>query len=223
MNNIITLELEGDRITADKFKKAVIAFYGLVDEVSSAVTGKKKSVDWIVSVKQGSIILQSEAEPKKEVEKIVASLGNGLESLEESQEQPEYFNDRALNHARVLSSVSDPKDSEFSRVKITTNGTPRDVTLHSAANIDSIQGYKTKGLGAVEGKLWTISGYGGLKIVVYEAITNSAAYYRDQIAKEHHPDAKRIVENSMKPKTLSGVSQASSLSEASRYEHMSDA
>ncbi len=56
----------------------------------------------------------------------------------------------------------------------------------------------------------------------YEAITNSAVYYRDQIASQQHPDAKRIMENSQKPKTLSGVSQASSLSEASRYEQMSD-
>ena len=174
------MKLEGDRITADKFKKTVIAFYDLVDEVSTAVTGKKKSVDWIVSVRQGSIILQSMAEPKKiegkEAEKIVTSLGSGLESLEESEERPEYFSERALDQVRVLSSVSDPKDNEFSSVKITTNGTPRDVTLHSAANIDSIQGYKTKGLGSVEGKLKAISDYGDLKIVVKDAITDRAVH-----------------------------------------------
>jgi uncharacterized protein YdcH (DUF465 family) len=56
----------------------------------------------------------------------------------------------------------------------------------------------------------------------YEAVTNSAAYYRDQISSQQHPDARKILDNSRKPQTVSGVSQASSLSEASRYEHMSD-
>lgn len=178
MKNIITMKLEGERITAEEFMKSVSAFYTLVDEVSAAVTGKKKPVDWIVSVRQGSIILQSTAVPKKieekEVEKILTSLGDGLKTLEESEERPEYFSERALDQVRVLSSVSDPKDNEFSSVKITTNGTPRDVTLHSAANIDSIQGYKTKGLGSVEGKLKAISDYGDLKIVVKDAITDRA-------------------------------------------------
>jgi len=56
----------------------------------------------------------------------------------------------------------------------------------------------------------------------YEAVTNSAAYYRDQLSSQQHPDARRITENARKPQTVSGVSQASSLSEASRYENMSD-
>lgn len=59
-------------------------------------------------------------------------------------------------------------------------------------------------------------------LTAYEAVTSSAAYYRDQISQQQHPNAQKIAENQRKPKTLSGVSQASSLSEASRYEAMSD-
>lgn len=63
----------------------------------------------------------------------------------------------------------------------------------------------------------------GSWVTAYETVTNSAAYYRDQLASQQHPNAQKIMDNAQKPRTLSGVSQASTLSEASRYEQMSDA
>ena len=53
-NNNIRLELGGIAISADKFIKSVNAFFDIIDEVTVNITGKKKEIQWNVSVESGS-------------------------------------------------------------------------------------------------------------------------------------------------------------------------
>ena len=174
--NTITLRLEGEKISADKFRRAVVNFYALVNEVESEKIGKKKPIRWIVSVREGSIILESTPEPidisEEEVENFVNFFGEGIETLEKSAERPEHFSNRALDLVHEISSIPDPQNIDFGRIQIFTNGKRHDITSYSKANIDSILGYKVKDFGSVEGKLETISGRKGLKFFVFDSLTD---------------------------------------------------
>ncbi|MDB4726208.1 hypothetical protein OAF54_02135, partial [bacterium] len=57
----------------------------------------------------------------------------------------------------------------------------------------------------------------------YDAVVNSAAYYRDQISQQQSPSAKRISDNSQKPGSLSSVGSSASLSRSSSWENYTDA
>ena len=55
----LTLKLDGQHITADRFLKAVSSFVGLINEVSETVTGERGAFRWIVTVESGSAIVAS--------------------------------------------------------------------------------------------------------------------------------------------------------------------
>ena len=174
--NIISLELDGDKISADKLKHSINVFYSLTDEVANEVTGKKKAVDWIVSVKSGSINLISRPEPKnidaKLIPTIVNAVGNGIDILEKSSETPPYFSEKALELAQELAAIPDIKGNGLSKICIRVNKTPHHLTLKTVASIDSLLGYHTKALGSIEGNLQAISERGTLKFTVYDALTD---------------------------------------------------
>lgn len=56
----------------------------------------------------------------------------------------------------------------------------------------------------------------------YNAVVNSAAYYKDQISKQQSPGAKRISDNSQKIGSLSSVGNSASLSRSTSWENYSD-
>ena len=56
----------------------------------------------------------------------------------------------------------------------------------------------------------------------YEAVVNSAAYYKDQITKQNDPKAQRIMQNASKPASLSSMGSAASLDRSGHWENMSD-
>jgi len=57
----------------------------------------------------------------------------------------------------------------------------------------------------------------------YEAVVNSAAYYKDQLAEASNPSAQRIANNMSKPGSVAGMGSSASLNRASQWENMSDA
>src|SRR5689334_2372243 len=87
----LTLYIVGERITADRFIRAVESFFGLINEVSQAVTGAPKDIEWIVSVKGGSIVLGAAGEAKRpsvSVASVVNTAYTGLKQLQESAKRP---------------------------------------------------------------------------------------------------------------------------------------
>lgn len=184
----ITLSLYGDKITSDKFRSTISAFYGFIDEVVLQVSEKKKSIKWIVSAKQGSIVLTSEPELAEGVSEqvfnnIVKGLDIGLNDLEKVSERPKYFSDKALEHLQNLANIPEREGTNLNKINISINGDKHNLTRHTIANIDTILGIKTKALGSIEGKLKTITEKGSLKFVVYDSITNKAVncYFTDEL------------------------------------------
>lgn len=175
-HNHIVLELEGDKITADKFRTSIGTFYNLVDEIANQVSGKKKPINWIVTVKEGSITLISKPEPvgvgEDIVNTILDNINNGISILEKSPERPPYFSDKALEYIQHLASIPNVKSNGLNRIHISINATPHILAQHIVANVDSILGVYSKELGSIEGKLQTISERGGPKIIVYDALTD---------------------------------------------------
>lgn len=175
--NTITLKLKGDRITADKLRKSIDAFYGLMDEVVTEVSGKKKPIKWIVSVRKGSIILTSEPEivgelPPLITDEIFATLEKGVKSLEKKASRPERFTDKALIYLQDLASIPEAKGNGLDMISIEVNKKSHVLTKHVVANVDSLLGEYSHALGSIEGRLETISERGGNKLFVYESLMN---------------------------------------------------
>jgi|SRR5215213_7908717 len=173
----LTLHIDGRRITADRFRRAVDAFFDLVNEVATAVTGESKTIDWIVSVKPGSIDLAASGEPRKPsapvtpVTRVVHAVYSGFQELaKKAPERPEYFSDTALEKTRELIRLQDGKGVSTVQIRRSRNR----VTLNQKVliNIERLLGGSLAEIGAIEGKLEMVSFHGGFQAGVWESLTN---------------------------------------------------
>lgn len=177
-HRIITLKLQGDKITSDKLRYSIGAFYGFMDEIATEVSGKRKPIKWIVRVRKGSIVFINEPEMMEELspkvtEEIFESVERGIDSLEKEALRPIHFSDKALEYLQDLASIpSKTRKDGLEGISITIDRKPRKLTSHVIANVDSILGVYSKALGSIEGKLSTLSERGGLKYFVYDSLTD---------------------------------------------------
>ena len=51
----LTFEMDGPRITAQRFRTGFNAFLQMADEVANSVAGKSHAVEWLLSVEPGSV------------------------------------------------------------------------------------------------------------------------------------------------------------------------
>jgi len=170
----LTLHIDGRRITADRFRRAVDAFFDLVTEVATVVTGEAKSIEWIVSVKPGSINLAASGEARKPsapVTRVVYAVYSGFQELaKKSPDRPEFFTDIALEKTRELIRVQDGKSISTVQVRRSRSR----VTLNQKVllNIERLLGGTLAEVGAIEGKLEMVSFHGGLQVGVWEFLNN---------------------------------------------------
>ncbi|MFY9822069.1 MAG: hypothetical protein WAM82_11855 [Thermoanaerobaculia bacterium] len=170
--NRLTLYLEGPRITADRFVRAVNAFFDLITEVAEQVEGRKRPVRWIVSVEPGSVQLNSDPQALKpfvKVGKIANTIVDGMRSLDRSSKRPEGFSNLALRKAKDLGGVADGVDIE--RAKIRLSRKAASVRKDTVAHVDRILGVTSTAFGSVEGTLETFSIHGGPHLAVYDSLT----------------------------------------------------
>lgn len=177
MDKYLTLELKGDRVTTDNVKDGIIAFFSLLDEVVKDVTGSKRSVNWVVSVKDTSVGFVCRPEPKRkvkpeEIDEIIRSVEEGLDILEKTSSRPRRFSDKALQDAQDLGNLPSRNGNGLVRVDVRVGKNVHSITKHAVANVDDILGYAGQALGSVEGRLETISERGGYTITVYDALTD---------------------------------------------------
>lgn len=169
----ISFKISGEKITADRLRRGIGDFYSLLEEISTEVSGSKKSIKWVVSVKSGSIEFVTSPEPVKGKQdfsnEIISAFGKGLSSLENSPKRPKYFTDKALESVEDLAFLP-KKGNGLSGITIYIERKPHELTLQSAANVDEILGARAKSLGSIEGKLLTISQRGSSKFYVYNSI-----------------------------------------------------
>lgn len=177
MDKHLTLELKGNRVTTDKVKDGIVAFFSLLDEVVKDVTGSKRSVNWVVSVKSTSLGFVCTPEPSRkikpeELDEILHSIPDGIDILEKTSSRPPHFNDKALEFAQDLGNLPSIKGNGLLSVDVRAGKNVHSITKHAVANVDDILGYAGQAIGSVEGRLETISERGGYTITVYDAITD---------------------------------------------------
>ena len=185
--NKIRLEFVGFTIPANKFVKGVNAFFDIIDEVTNSVTGKKKEIEWKVTVESGSASIIAIAESingsPETIPKTIEIIERGIKTIENRAQRPEHFSDTSLRKIHDLASIVDEKEPELYKVNIWIKQKPQAISLSSAANVNKIMGIKYYDLGSVEGKLQVISERKGLRFVVYDDLHDKAirCYFDDDI------------------------------------------
>ncbi|MCX6832222.1 MAG: hypothetical protein NT028_08845 [candidate division Zixibacteria bacterium] len=174
-NNKLTLKIEGARVSADKFLKAVDGFLGLLRNVSDEVSGRKGAIMWVVDVEPGSVVLNASPYPVsreiKNIAPMMHTIRTGIRSLEKSDTRPKHFSDAALWHARELASVIADGDKLIDKIVIGGNGSTTKISQHTIANVDGILATARTENGSVEGKVSVLSDRRRFEVQIDDILT----------------------------------------------------
>lgn len=170
----LTLDLEGPKITSDRFRRAVDSFFAVVDEVTRQMTGRAGQVKWVVSVKGGSIHLSAAPEATRpeiavRVPQIARAVKSGINLVSRRAERPKYFSDEALRRVRELASVPGARQVETAQVTLANSSAK--LTHKTVLHIDALLGSAIKDYGTLEGRLLVLSAQGGFIIHVVDPLT----------------------------------------------------
>jgi hypothetical protein len=171
----LSILIRGERVTAERFQRAVDAFFGVLKEVTAAITGKAGSIEWVVSVRSGSIGIGAKGEAAHArhsvpVPQVVAAAYAGLRQIQESRARPKHFNDGALHDARELAQLVDGKT--ISAIRIRRSKESVGLQQEAVHNVDAMFGGTLSEDGFIEGKLEMISSRGGLHVGVWDALSD---------------------------------------------------
>lgn len=171
----ITLNVDGPRVTAEKFAQAVNAFFDLLDEVSQTMTGSGKAVRWIISIEHGSNLLHARPEVKEgrgvQPATLVRTISRGVGLMGKRAQRPKYFSDFALRLTRDLASVPDGEDVEVTQIK-TVPSEKVTISKKTAENISRLLGEDVQEYGTIEGRLLTLSQRHSPHFAVYDPLTD---------------------------------------------------
>ena len=168
MSNQIEIKIEGRKLTADKFRSAISAFFDLIENVTAEVCAGKRKLEWLVEVEHGSAIIRARAESADEITEAVE---RGVSLLQSGKrEYPKFFNRDAISAARDLGKLADAEGEYISSVFIKNGSTPIEITSQTAATADDLLGSKHEGMGSVEGKIEIISDRKGFKCSIFDPL-----------------------------------------------------
>ena len=171
----LVLVLDGDRISSMRFLKATENFFAMLRTVGDEAAGQKDALNWMVSVKKGSLQVIAYPEvnraPKRFIRKTVNAIENGIAKLEIKSERPPFFNDHALGNLKELASVITDAESNVQKIKVRRSHSVRTISKNTLININEILGIARKERGSVEGRVAFISDRKSLKVYVDDQIT----------------------------------------------------
>ena len=185
-NQSIIFKIEEKRITIDIFSQSVRKFFNLIENVATNVAGKSKALEWLLSVKPGSIVLEAKPESVKEspelAKKTMAVLNDGFRAISERSKRPEYFSDFALSNLFELGSMVGLGDKGIRHI-IGIGEVYYDISPKSVAYIDEILGTDTKAYGTIEGELLALKIRGKLTFSIWETLTGKEVkcYFSDEL------------------------------------------
>src|SRR5712664_1097035 len=173
----LTLTIDGARITADRFLKAVSSFVALINDVAETVTQERSAFRWIVSVERGSAIVHFRPEPNKAnpalISQSVKAVNDGIATLRRGAQRPRYWSDNALRRVKDLSDVLDVESGALDHVIVKAGHKSLEITRKISANVDVLIGTEYKSLGSIEGRLRTVTEAGGVHFVVQDPLTHN--------------------------------------------------
>lgn len=194
----LTLDLAGEHISVDRFRRAVDAFFDLINEVSKEVAGDTSAIRWFVSVEKGSIHLSAAPQAARTaapVKRVSQAIRSGIGQIERSARRPRFFTDAALQNVKTLALITDGREIERTRLR----AAPRPIALtdKTANHVDSILNVQhIEDYGTVEGQLRVVSVQNGYHFTVYDPVTERGVRCRvaeDQIDAVIAAFRKRVV------------------------------
>jgi len=184
--NTVRFYIEGPKITADDFRRCVRNFLDLLNEVTADVSGKRKAVEWIISVAPGSIGLLATPRPTNGdssiAKRIAHSIRDGVSQVSKRR-PPEHFSDQALERLSELSSVVGLGNRGVSSIRMGVGRRVSEVSPKSMAYVDELLGTPTKAYGTVEGQLLALELSGRLHFGIDETLTGKRVkcYFGEEV------------------------------------------
>lgn len=173
----LTLEVSGHAVTPDKFLRSIRSFFAILHEVTREVGGKPKAVEWLVSVKEGSNLIQVDPMPGYEpavISVITDAVAAGISQVEDREARPLHFSEKALRNLRDLSGVVGKTEEDDTYVRVWVRKNAIDVTQKSSAHVSGLLASQHEDYGSIEGRLQTVTERGRLQFIVYERLWDRA-------------------------------------------------
>ena len=205
----LTFEIDGPRITAQRFRTGFNAFLQMADEVANSVAGKSHAhaIEWLLSVEPGSVRVHIAPEainmsPERIPVAIMAinAIQAGLESLEVGNDVwPEHFSEKALEAAKTMGEVLSKSEGELSTVQIRYNGQATKMSSRSIASVDQLLQGQYVDHGTVEGRIQVLSRRGKTSFSIDDDISgrNINCYFSgelwDDVLRSFGPKTERRV------------------------------
>lgn len=196
--DVLSLELGGDNLTADKFARAVNSFISVLDGVSRQFSSDTRNIDWIVQVKGGSNIVNMtpcvDAVAMRALPGLISAIQSGVDIIEDREVWPEHFPEKSLRALRHLGDLHDPESSP-NYVRISINNNQRDVTHRSVGNVDQLLAGVMSAHGSVDGRLQMVTERGGLRFMLYDYLTDQGVrctFNEEKLSEVTHLFGKRV-------------------------------
>ncbi len=177
--------MDGPEITADLFTRSVRTFFDLLKDVSADIGGKR-TLEWIVSLKPGSIGICATAKPVKSdgplIRQTIRAINRGIKTIEKRKGRPAHFSDSALQRLFQLGSIVGLGDQGISIIRVGDQS----ISPVSVAYVDELLGTPTKSYGTIEGKLFALNTKGRLTFSITETLTGKdvKCYFPDDMFDE---------------------------------------
>ncbi len=171
----LTLTFDAPVVSPDVFRRAINAFIEMLKAVSDEAAGTGKKIQWTMSVAKGSTAViarpLADVATKRAAAIVIQTLPEGIRRLEKgATTAPSYFNERALHAAKELGEITEIGSKSLDYVRIRSTGKASVVSERTVTSIDRLLKGQHQALGAVEGKLQTLTERGTLQFVVYDSL-----------------------------------------------------
>ena len=110
--------------------------------------------------------------PHAVLNNIYARVHEGIESLENSSNEPEGLPDAAMRHVRDLGAIVGVDDKDDTKIRVWTKKLPIPITHRSVAHVAVLLSEEYEDYGTIEGRVPVISDQSGLHVFVTEQIKN---------------------------------------------------
>lgn len=174
----LILTIDWPEITLERLSRITSLWSSLVASVSTDAAGRKQAIKWVIAnVTFGSPLtvetwpeLASKRVDPAVIHRVSHAVVEGFAHLETRPDEPEFFSTHSLNLAKTLALMT---DSDKDRRIYVANGTtgPVQVSMKTAATVESIFGPVVESYGSVEGQLEGVITHGKRRFYVYDSLT----------------------------------------------------
>lgn len=177
-------------ITLRGFLFAVESAFGMLVDYDIAISGESRgSLDWVITnVSTGSLWIETESRSRIEGRNVgpeVASMFvKGWSQIERAGITPPYLSERGMKKAKQLVRLIGREGT--TGFLVTDLLDTVEITPQASAHIDQLLNVRQRSIGAVEGRLETISIHGRPRFIIYHSRTRKAVTCvvpADQLAK----------------------------------------